>query len=480
MLFNSFRFLAFLPVVLAGYWWVFRGRTARLAFLLLASYVFYMSWNPKLISLLILSTLIDYFAVVAMGKTDNPRVRRGLLGLSLVFNLGMLALFKYTNFFLQDAIGPALHVLGWSGRLPHYDIILPLGISFYTFETLSYVIDCYYRKTEPFSSLLDYAFFISFFPHLIAGPIIRPRQFLPQIQKLRDLVDGDVTIGFGYFLLGLIKKAVVADRLSVYVDALFAAPAGHGRWELWAAVLAYAAQIYCDFSGYTDMAIGVARLFGFRLPVNFRTPYLSRNVAEFWRRWHISLSSWLRDYLYIPLRGLADGEKSVYTALFATMFLGGLWHGANWTFVAWGAYHGLLLMAHRLVNRWRFWKPAAELAPSVAREIVSRAFVFLLVCVGWTLFRAPTIATAASMLGRMLLLSPSGPSAAVPPHVLALIALVFVYDAIAYAGESRGADFEGRIAALPAPLRTAVFAAGLFVLITFIPTASRPFIYFQF
>lgn len=474
MLFYSPEFLLFLPVAFAVYWWLLRTRTSKLTFMLLASYVFYMSWSPKLIVLLLGSTLIDYYAVVWMQRTEDPWTRRALLGASIVFNLGMLSTFKYANFFLHDVAAP---LTGWTP--PRLDIVLPLGISFYTFETLSYVIDCYYKKTKPFETLGDYAVFISFFPHLIAGPIIRPKQFRPQLKELRTLLGSDVHVGAAWFFLGLVKKLVVADRLSLYADPVFAAPAAHGTLAAWAGVAAYAGQIYFDFSGYSDMAVGLARLFCFELPMNFRTPYLSRNVAEFWKRWHISLSSWLRDYLYAPLRGLADGEWANYAAVFMTMFLGGLWHGANWTFVAWGSFHGGLLMAHRALHLHAgpLWKPAAARVPLPVREVLCRVLVFALACVGWVFFRAQTFGVAFDILGRMFRpVAGAAPSALVP----ALLLVMFAYDLVAYRAETADWDLEGFWLGLPAWARVGVYAAALVVILVFTPMDARPFIYFQF
>lgn len=281
--------------------------------------------------------------------------------------------------------------------------------------------------------------------------------------------------------MGLLKKILVADHLSRFVDNIFANPAPHGSITIWVAVMAYAMQIYCDFSGYTDMAIGLARMFGFRLPVNFRTPYLSRNVSEFWRRWHISLSSWLRDYLYIPVRGLAEGEWNIYVALFVTMFLGGLWHGANWTFVVWGMYHGFLLMAHRILHQHGsgIWKPVAQQLPLFIREVGSRILVFLLACLGWTFFRAETFQIAFQMLSKMLRFSPTG-SSPIPLGVLGLIGMVIAYDLVAYVVEIRQKNMEEFVAQSPLWCRTITFAAAVFLLLVFAPNETRPFIYFQF
>ena len=479
MLFYSFQFLLFLPVVFVIYWRFLRAHDARMIFLLAASYVFYMSWNPRLILLLLASTSVDFFAVLAMGKTEKQWLRRLLLGASIGFNLGVLAVFKYGNFFLDN-----VHALaGWFGaslKVPHLSVVLPLAISFYTFETISYTIDGYYRKFSPCRRWRDYGLFISFFPHLVAGPIVRPKQFLPQLTTSKELRARNLSIGFAYFFYGLIKKILIADRLALFADSIFSAPGRHGTAATWLGVVAYAFQIYCDFSGYSNMAIGLARLFDFNLPVNFRTPYLARNVSEFWRRWHISLSTWLRDYLYVPLRGFAEGEWNVHLSLFLTMFFGGLWHGASWTFVAWGVYHGLLLIAHRMLhqNLGSVWKPTAALIPRFLREAGSRLLVFGLACVGWVFFRAETFQTALAILGRMF--HPAAGEKIAVAAAPALIALVVAADIAEFIVESNDFDFEGRFSACPIALRVAVFSAALTALIVLAPIHLQPFIYFQF
>ncbi|MDE2237378.1 MAG: MBOAT family protein, partial [Elusimicrobia bacterium] len=421
MLFNSFRFLLFLPLVFILYWGVLRARRARLLLLLLASYAFYMSWKPKFLLLLLASTTLDYFTVKGMWRTKSQGLRRLLLAASVGFNLGILALFKYADFFLGNATALA-QWLGLHWTAPHLGLILPLGISFYTFETVSYAIDGYYRSNQPAARMTDYGLFISFFPHLIAGPIVRPRQFLPQLETPKTLRAENVSVGMTLFLYGLVKKVVFADRLAACADAVFAHPRHYGTCGVWIGVLAYALQIYCDFSGYSVMAIGLARLFGFELPVNFRAPYLSESIQEFWRRWHVTLSFWFRDYLYIPLARWVDRPSGVYASLFATMALCGLWHGANWTFVIWGAYHGLLLMAHRFWRKsLKRWRRSLPVPPALLRRAAARLAVFWLVCVGWVFFRAQGLGAAWRMLTRMFI-----PHAGAAAEGAALVAAVGV------------------------------------------------------
>src|SRR5579884_75312 len=353
MLFHTNRFLGFFLLVFAVYWILSRHRW-RIGWLLAASCCFYACWNPYLITLIVFSASVDFVAARQLERLTSPRLRRLLLVGSITINLSLLAFFKYANFFLASAITTA-DVLGWHLSLPALHILLPLGISFYTFETIAYIVEVYQGKTQAVRNYADYALYIMFFPHLIAGPIVRPRDFLPQIGRPKRFSWNRAQLGVQLFLLGFFKKAVIADRLADIVDPVFAAPAGYGTATVWLAVLSYAVQIYCDFSGYSDMAVGTAHLLGFKLPRNFNMPYFAINVSDFWKRWHISLSTWLRDYLYIPLGGSRRGRLRTYCNLLLTMGIGGLWHGANWTFAAWGLYHGLLLTLHRALPRPRWW-----------------------------------------------------------------------------------------------------------------------------
>src|SRR5205823_8430177 len=307
---------------------------------------FYASWNKWLALIICVSTAMDYLVARGMDATDRPGWRKALLGLSLVANLGLLCYFKYVNFFLQP-LREALRAVHAGYTIPVLDVILPIGISFYTFEAINYTVDVYRKKVRAERSLAHFMLFITFFPHLIAGPIVRARDFLPQMRRPKRWDWARLHLGAQYLLMGLFKKMAIADRMALYADPVFAEPARYGSGAVWLAVLAYALQIYCDFSGYTDMALGTAHLLGYKLAKNFDMPYLAVNVSEFWRRWHISLSSWLRDYLFIPLGGSRGTERQTCRNLLVTMALGGLWHGANWTFVVWGILHGLLLIVHR-------------------------------------------------------------------------------------------------------------------------------------
>ena len=345
MLFVEFRFFWFFLAVFAVYWSLRENRTRKI-WLLLCSYFFYACWNWKFLFLIMASSALDYLVGTMLARTEDPRARRGWLILSLCANLGTIAFFKYYNFFVTSAAA----LLAWLGLHPSLhtlNIIIPVGVSFYTFHSMSYTIDVYRGKLKPVSSILDLACFIGFFPQMVAGPIVRASAFLPQLQTIRRFADVDGRGALVLFLTGFIKKACIADAVAPFVDRYFDAPWNFTMASAWVAVLFYAIQIYCDFSGYTDMAIATAGLLGYQLPVNFRFPYFAKNISDFWHRWHISLSSWLRDYLYIPLGGNRGPAWFVYRNIMITMLLGGLWHGGAWTFVIWGGLHGLALIVHR-------------------------------------------------------------------------------------------------------------------------------------
>ena len=386
MLFNSAIFLLFLGVLLPLYALTPRGG-ARRWLLLVASYLFYAHWDPRFVTLLLLSTIVDFEAGRRIHERDDPVARRGWLLLSLAVNLGVLAVFKYGRLLLGTV---GLDASGLPAEIP-------VGISFYTFQTLSYTIDIYRRNTSPCQSRLDFALYVSFFAQLVAGPIVRAGEFLPQVRPLPDAKLGDVAVGFQRFTLGLFKKVVIADNVGLFVDSAFLTPGRYDAVVLWCAAYGFALQIYMDFSGYTDMALGVARMFGLKLPENFDAPYLSRSITEFWRRWHMSLSRWLRDYLYIPLGGSRRSTMRTYVNLMATMLLGGLWHGASWTFVVWGAFHGGLLAIERALGV----DATGERRGGVAR-LARVVLVFHLVCVGWVVFRSRSFPMMHQYLVRML------------------------------------------------------------------------------
>jgi alginate O-acetyltransferase complex protein AlgI len=371
MLFVELRFLFFFVAVLAVYWSLRQSRT-RKQFLIVASYVFYAAWDWRFLGLLLLSTVMDYsIGRLLATRVRTARWRRTLLVASISANLFILFVFKYFNFFVSS-------FTGWT-----LSLVLPVGISFYTFETISYVVDVY-RGDAPARSLEDFALFLSFFPHLVAGPILRPREFLPQLDEEKRFASVDVRKNLMLILVGFWKKACVADNLAPFVDSFFTAPAASSPLGSWAAIFLWPIQVYCDFSGYCDIAVGCAGLLGYELVANFDYPYLASSLQAYWRRWHISLSRFLRDYLYIPLGGNRGSRWLAFRNLMLTTVLGGLWHGAGWQFLTWGAWHGLGLYAERSLP-----KP-----PRAAGVIVT----FLFCCLGLALFRSPTTHIAHEIL----------------------------------------------------------------------------------
>ncbi len=390
MLFDTPIFFAFLAAVTLCYWCLtFRNQNK---FLLVASYFFYGWWDWRFLCLMIASTLIDYFIAIKIADTEDRRVRRLLLALSLVINFSILGFFKYFNFF-ADSLAAALSTLGIHASMPLLRIILPPGISFYTFQEVAYIVYVYKGKLPASRSFLDYGLFISLFPHLIAGPIQRPSHLLPQVQKPRQW---DSEKGFDGLLLileGLFRKCVIADNCALIANAAFGGSFGKPSIVVGlVGMYAFAWQIYGDFSGYSSIARGCAQLLGFHFMVNFRQPYLAESIQDFWRRWHISLSTWLRDYLYIPLGGNRNGERQTYRNLLLTMLLGGLWHGANWTFVIWGGIHGGALAAER-----KFAGENLQRA-GILSKWMRRIFIFHVVCLAWIFFRAQSLGAAWAML----------------------------------------------------------------------------------
>ncbi len=374
MQFNSFLFFVFFVITYTVY--LSCGQKWQNRILLLASYIFYGTWDYRFLFLILFSSLANYLAGHKIKSSDSEKKRTAWLWVSVVFNLGILGFFKYYNFFV-DALADLMHWFGWGNHTFTLHIVLPVGISFYTFKTISYVIDIYRNKLSPTESLVDFSLYVAFFPQLIAGPIERATSLLPQICSKRTLTTTLFTSSAYLFLFGLFEKTVVADNLAVLVDTVYSGRAKDG-FSVVIASYAFAFQIFADFDGYSNMAKGLAGLMGFRLIDNFNAPYFSENPSEFWSRWHISLSSWLRDYLYIPLGGNRGGLARTAGNLFITMILGGLWHGASWMFILWGAFHGLLLVVYLPLQ-----KKLIKL-PLVFRQLL----LFHLVCFGWMLFRA--------------------------------------------------------------------------------------------
>ena len=376
-----------LLLVSLGLYWALPWQRARLLVILAASYAFYMSWSEKLVVLLLFSTVLDYFCGQRIFATQEDRSRRRWLYVSLAGNLGILGLFKYYGFFIDSFI-VLLHSMGVDAHERTLHFILPLGISFYTFQTLSYTIDIYRGQLRPTDSVIEFAAFVAFFPQLVAGPIVRARDFLPQLVSRRRFAWTEFQWGLERIVIGLVKKAVIADNLAQVVNHHFATAAGATSTHAWIAVLAFYGQVYCDFSGYSDIAIGSARLFGFRIKENFSKPYLTTSPQQYWNHWHISLSTWLRDYVYFPLGGNRHGTVRTYINLFLTMFVSGVWHGAAWTFVIWGMYHGACLAVHRV------WSRAGYKLPFVAGLFGQILFT----SVGYFMFRAESWQNMVDML----------------------------------------------------------------------------------
>src|ERR1035437_10130594 len=394
MIFASPRFFVFLLAVLVVLAIPFRHEFKK-RILFVASCSFYAAWDYRYLTLLLLVSVIDYYCAARIAETDDQRKRLRWVTFSVASNLAILGYFKYFNFFVGNLNG----VLAWSGRsIPALDILLPAGISFYTFKSMSYTIDVYRHKLEPCRSLMDYATFVTFFPELIAGPIVRASIFLPQMTRRIGPTRDRVAVGASLFLLGLTKKVVIADSLAIPVDRVFAQPAIFSGRALWLAAIGYSLPIYCDFSGYSDMAIGTAKMIGYDLPENLNMPYVARNITEFWRRWHMTLSAWLRDYLYIPLGGNRKGNGRTYINLMLTMLLGGLWHGASWNFVLWGGLHGCALGVHKLY-RTTVGDGGRRLPLGVGW---ATTVVFVVLC--WIPFRARHLGDTAEFLRGMFTL----------------------------------------------------------------------------
>ncbi|MGK0185841.1 MAG: alginate O-acetyltransferase complex protein AlgI [Verrucomicrobiales bacterium] len=405
MLFNSIDFIVFFPLVVALFFAL--PHRFRWMLLLAASYYFYMCWKVEYAALILASTIVDYWAAHRMQRSSQHK--RFYLGLSLLSNLGMLFGFKYFNFF-NDSARAVFDRFNVFYDVPAFDVLLPVGISFYTFQTLSYTIDVYRGKQKAESHFGIFALYVSFFPQLVAGPIERPAHLIPQFKK-HQIVDPDrIGSGLRLMLYGFFKKLIVADRLSVYVDTVYAAPDAHSWLTLTVATIFFAVQIYCDFSGYSDIAIGASRIMGYDLMINFRRPYFSKSLAEFWRRWHISLSTWFRDYVYVSLGGNRVSHARHLFNLSAVFLISGLWHGANWTFVVWGGIHGCVLCLSILTIDWRTRIPGYHWLARhrLVHQTLQVLTVFLIVNVAWVFFRAANIGDAMTILSRIFTLAGSG------------------------------------------------------------------------
>lgn len=474
MLFNTVDFAVFLPIVFAIYWWIPRRfGDARNVTLLAASYVFYGWWDYRFLSLILVSSLSDYWIGQRIATASSRNRRRLFLTISMIVNLGLLGFFKYFNFF-TSSLAEAFTLFGMPLQFRGIDIVLPVGISFYTFQTMSYSIDVYRGAIEPSRRLVPFLAYVSFFPQLVAGPIERAAHLLPQFDERRNFNREGAVDGLRQILWGLFKKVVIADASAPFVNDIFDHHQDLSGSTLVLGAVLFAFQIYGDFSGYSDIAIGTARLFGFDLMRNFAYPYFSRDIAEFWRRWHISLSTWLRDYLYIPLGGSRGGLRRQVRNTFAIFLVSGLWHGANWTFVFWGFVHALCFLPLLLSNRNRRHLAPLARAPS-AMELLRMLATFSIVVLAWVFFRAESISVAFSYLAGIF-----DPSILTMPSVLPLTVLGSICLLLAIEWFHRDqAHGLAHVWRLPLPLRWTGYVTIAYA--TFLLSSGpQTFIYFQF
>ncbi len=483
MLFNSLDFAIFLPIVFSLYWLLNRRPIVwQNTLLLVASYVFYGWWDYRFLGLIFLSTLVDFWAGLKIQAATNRFHKRLFLAISLGVNLGMLAYFKYANFFIENFV-EAFQILGRPLSADSLSIILPVGISFYTFQTLSYTLDIYFRKTKPTHHFIDFAAFVSFFPQLVAGPIERASQLLPQFSKRRVFDPIAATDGLRQILWGLFKKMVIADNAAILVNEVFAQPEAMNASALALGIIFFAFQIYGDFSGYSDIAIGTARLLGFSLMQNFAFPYFSRDIAEFWRRWHISLSTWFRDYLYIPLGGSRGTKFQVIRNTFVIFLVSGFWHGANWTFVIWGFLHAIFFLPLLLTkrNRRHIDTVGGENNLPDLSEGIRMLITYSLVTFSWIFFRAASLSEAFLYIEGLF--SPTYfelPSFTdLTKAFVLLITLTFML-LVEWFGRHNRHALERFGINYPLAIRWGSYAFIFFLIMMLHPSEASPFIYFQF
>ncbi|MGC9450672.1 MAG: MBOAT family O-acyltransferase [Oceanipulchritudo sp.] len=478
MLFNSIDFAVFLPVVFTIHWLLqHRSLRAQNIFLLGASYLFYGWWDWRFLLLILASTGIDYFVGLRLDETTRPAVRRRLLLLSLCGNIGMLGTFKYLGFFVEN-FRQMFSFFGQEIPAANLNIVLPVGISFYTFQTLSYTIDVYRGKVKPTRDFVDFAAYVAFFPQLVAGPIERASNLLPQFHTRRRFDADLAAAGMRQILWGLFKKIVVADRCGVLVDDIFATGADASGSTLLIASALFAFQIYCDFSGYSDVAIGVAKLLGFRLMTNFAYPYFSRDIAEFWRRWHISLSSWFRDYLYIPLGGSRKGTARAVRNIFVIFAVSGFWHGANWTFIIWGLLNALYFLPLLLTgsNRRHLEITGKGRLIPPWEDLVLILVNFFLVTIAWFFFRAENLSHAMAMLGKVLSPDLYTMPTVMPVKMLAIIGFLL---GIEWLGRTEPCPLDKIASTTPTWMHWPLYYALMWAIIVSFGTPAQ-FIYFQF
>ena len=471
MVFNSITFAVFFACVLVLHNLPLSWTTKKVN-LLIASYLFYAAWNPPFVALLWVSTVVDWWAAKGLVRAERAVARRAWMLLSVIANLGMLGFFKYGQFLLEN-FSAALSLLGVTYHAPHSAIVLPVGISFYTFATMSYTLDVYLRRAVPARHFLDYALFVTFFPHLVAGPIMRPTELVPQFEHPRRANAQQLSFGLALMTIGLFQKVVLADGfLAPIAERVYDGNATPGALDAWAATLAFGGQIFCDFAGYSTTAIGAAMCLGFAMPDNFRFPYAAVGFSDFWRRWHITLSAWLRDYLYIPLGGNRHGEARTYFSLMTTMLLGGLWHGASWTFVVWGGLHGSYLAAERWLRK-RF----SNYRPGPVALIALGLLTYLLVQFTWVFFRSKTFTKAAVVLRGMFGLNEH--STPILPDVELFMVATILGGLLLAHWFMRTRTLESVLARAPVSVLVSTWAALLFSILIE-QGAGNAFIYFQF
>jgi alginate O-acetyltransferase complex protein AlgI len=491
MLFQSHDFLI-LMLSLFLVITVIRHQTLQVVALLVASYIFYMSWNPIFALLIFFSTFKDYVLGLCIGKAQRRSWRIFWLTVSCVTSLGFLGFFKYYNFFI-NTFNQGLARIGVESLLPLIEIVLPVGISFYTFRLLSYIIDVFRDDSKVEKSFLRFATYVAFFPQLLAGPISRSTDFIPQLNNVLEIRHENLCGGCNLFLVGLVKKVLIVNYIAPLTNTIFSSPQGLPSILIWLGALAFTIQIYCDFSAYTDMARGAGQMLGFHSPINFNYPYAAHSIKDFWRRWHISLSSWLRDYLYIPLGGNRKGKLRNYQNLLATMALGGLWHGAGCNFIVWGIYHGVLLAIERAKDEFRMKvKPTESDAgvnsgkPKNSTHLIMKMatwlFVQYLVVLGWLIFRSQSWDDMLYCVRKFVIfdfnprLSAFGLGTVNPFMALSVMLLFVILHIFSY----RIGGIANRLGQMRWPGRTLVYMAAMFVLIVFWPTGRTSFIYFQF
>lgn len=472
MLFNTVDFAVFLPIVLLLYWGVFKN-SLRLQniFIVLISYFFYACWDWRFLGLIFLSSIVDYVIGLQFDRVVSQKNRKRLLGCSLVFNLGLLFTFKYFNFFI-DTFSDVFSLFGTQIQTTSISIILPVGISFYTFQTLSYTLDLYHQKIKPTKNIVVFFAFVSFFPQLVAGPIERASRLLPQFSKKRKFDYSSQVDGLRLILGGLFKKMVIADNCALLANQIFDTYPTQSGSTLFAGAVFFAFQIYGDFSGYSDIAIGSSRLLGFDLMKNFNFPYLSQNMSEFWKRWHISLSSWFRDYVYIPLGGSRVSNTRLVLNIFIVFLVSGLWHGANLTFVFWGAVHALLVISVLIMHKK--YKTPTPLAPvAIWRQLLNIGVTFCMVVLAWVFFRAPTLTDAFTYIDIIF----SSSFFTMPMVSRSALVLIFIYMFCEWL--QRHKEHVLDVSHLSRPIRYCLYYLVCFA-VFYYAGDLQPFIYFQF